>query len=224
MGAVSVMRDRGFYDEMYFDGEGRSNYRKYTINSSPFGQHAAAIAEYMSRHNLTGAVLDVGCAKGYLVSMLRLRGIDAFGVDWSDYALANASPDVRKYLLPASAMQLPFQDDAFSLAVTHDVLEHMDKPNARRALRECARVSLRQLHQVNTDRVPCWRFEQDDSHELQLKLSEWERMARELGLDRTTTLREPQDCQSSAPCSAHCNSARTAAGAGSTSGTACATR
>lgn len=217
------MRDRRFYDEIYFDGGGKSNYARYTINSSPFGQHADAIAEYMSKHNLTGAVLDVGCAKGYLVSMLRLRGIDAFGVDWSAYALANASPDVRRYLLPASAVQLPFIDDAFSLTVTHDVLEHLDEPNARRSLRECARVSLRQLHQVNTDRLPCWHFEQDDSHELQLKLSEWEGMARELGLDRTTTLREPQDCQPSAPCSVDCKSATIAAGAGSASEAACAT-
>jgi SAM-dependent methyltransferase len=208
------MRDRSFYDEAYFDGEGKSNYREYTFNSSPFEQHADAIAEHMSKNKLTGAVLDVGCAKGYLVSVLRSRGIRAFGVDWSAYALKKARPDVRRYLFFASAVQLPFIDDAFALTVTHDVLEHMDEPNARRALRECARVSLRQLHQVNTDRLPCWHFDEDDSHELVLELPEWKAVARELGLSDTTTLREPQGCRPSVPCSADCKSRTIATGTG----------
>jgi SAM-dependent methyltransferase len=218
------MRGRDFYDKTYFDGEGKSNYTRYTIDSSPFGEHAAAIDEYMGKCHLTGAVLDVGCAKGYLVTMLRLRGIDAFGVDWSTYALANASPDGRQYLLTASALQLPFADNAFSLVVTHDVLEHLDEPAARQALRECARVSLRQLHQVNTDRLPCWHFQEDYSHQLQLPLSEWKRIARELGLGETTTLREPQDCQPSAPCSVHCKTPRGGPRAANVAKAACATR
>ena len=180
------MRDSSFYDEIYFDGQGKSNYGGYTLQSSPFARHAESVAGHMRAFGLVGPVLDVGCAKGYLVCVLRKRGIDAFGVDWSKYALATASPDVRRYLWLASAVQLPFASQAFSLTVTYDVLEHMDKPNARSALQECARVSQRQLHQVNTGRLPEWGYEHDDSHALQLSLSQWRVMVAELGLAGTT--------------------------------------
>lgn len=216
------MRGKDFYDETYFDGKGKSNYIEYTASSSPFDEHADAIAEYIDEHHLAGAVLDVGCAKGYLVAMLRSRGINAFGVDWSTYAIAKASSDVRQYLLAASAVRLPFADRAFSLTVTHDVLEHMDEANAGQALRECARVSQRQLHQVNTNRLPCWYFEEDDSHELQLTLPEWIRMSGELGLGSTTTLREPQECEPSAPCSVDCRTVRSPVGTANISEAACA--
>ncbi len=179
------MRDSSFYDEIYFDGQGKSNYSGYTFESSPFARHAECIARVMQAFDLSGPVLDVGCAKGYLVYVLRQRGIEAFGVDCSKYALASASPDVQRYLWPASAVQLPFARQTFSLAVTYDVLEHLDEPNAKSALRECARVSQRQLHQVNTGRLPEWGYEHDDSHALKLSLRQWRKMVADLGLDRT---------------------------------------
>ena len=179
-----------FYDENYYDGSGKSNYLTYTFESSPFAQHVAAISRYMRTFGLTGPVLDVGCAKGYLVYVLRQRGIEAFGVDWSEYALSCANADIQPYLVLASAMQLPFRGQTFSLAVTHDVLEHLDEPAAEAALCECARVSRRQLHQVNTGRLPEWLYEQDESHVLKLTLPQWRIMAGNLGLHRTT-IREP---------------------------------
>jgi SAM-dependent methyltransferase len=187
---MEIMRDSSFYDGVYYDGHGKSNYFGYTFESSPFAQHADAIARFMRTFDLTGPVLDVGCAKGYLVYILRQRGIEAFGIDWSAYAISNASPDVKRYLLTASAMQLPFASQPFSLTVTHDVLEHLDIPSAQSALQECARVSRRQLHQVNTGRLPEWRYEHDESHVLKLSLHEWRTMAADLHLYRTT-IREP---------------------------------
>lgn len=190
MGAMDTVHDASFYDKVYFDGSGKSNYIQYTINSSPFARHAGAIARFMKTFDLAGPVLDVGCAKGFLVYVLRQQGIEAFGVDWSAYAIASASPDVKRYLFPASAMQLPFANQEFSLAVTHDVLEHLDLPSAQSALRECARVSRRQLHQVNTARLPEWGYEGDESHVLKLSLRQWRTMAIDLHLYRTT-IREP---------------------------------
>jgi SAM-dependent methyltransferase len=179
------MRTAEFYDRDYFDGPGKSNYDHYSIDSSPFASQADAIVDLMAYHELAGPVLDIGCAKGYLVYVLRQRGIEAYGVDWSQYALDNAYPDARPYLEHASAIELPFPDRHFAVATTFDVLEHLNDDHARLALRESARVSDRQLHQVNTGRLSEWCFEGDDSHCLRYSLRRWRTLARTLGLDRT---------------------------------------
>jgi SAM-dependent methyltransferase len=174
-----------FYDHAYFDGTGKSNYCSYNGDSSPFAEHADAIAAMLREYPLDGAVLDIGCAKGYLVQELRRRGIDAYGVDWSPYAVAEADPGVRPFLRRAGAHDLPFADGHFALAVSFDVLEHMDLGYARRALREIGRISDRQLHQVNTGRLDAWRYDGDASHCTRLPLDQWQALATGLGLDRT---------------------------------------
>ncbi|MBO0869785.1 MAG: class I SAM-dependent methyltransferase [Micromonosporaceae bacterium] len=185
MGAIQLM-DADFYDRDYYDGDGKSNYDEYTFESSPFANHADAIARMIEHYRLSGPVLDIGCAKGYLVYMLRQRGIEAYGVDWSEYATASASADVRPFLRCASALDLPYPDGYFGLAVSFDVLEHLDDCAARRALAEAARVSRSQLHQVNTGRLAEWLYETDSSHCLKYSLQEWTGMAAELELPNTT--------------------------------------
>jgi len=178
------VKHANFYDRAYFDGTGKSNYCSYNGESSPFAQHADAIAATLREYLLDGPVLDIGCAKGYLVAELRRRGIDAHGVDWSPYAVAEADPDVRPFLNRAGAHDLPFADGHFALAVSFDVLEHMDLGYARRALKEIGRISDRQLHQVNTGRLDVWRYDGDASHCTRLPLGQWQALASGLGLDR----------------------------------------
>jgi SAM-dependent methyltransferase len=135
---------------------------------------------------LAGPVLDIGCAKGYLVYLLRQRGVEAFGVDWSQYAIGTASPDVVPFLREASAYDLPYPDRHFALAVSFDVLEHLDGSHARRALVESARVSHRQLHQINTGRLDEWAFDGDPSHCTKLTLAQWQAMAANANLTGAT--------------------------------------
>jgi SAM-dependent methyltransferase len=174
-----------FYDHAYFDGPGKSNYCGYAIDTSPFAAHADAIVAMLRERRLDGPVLDVGCAKGFLVYVLRQRGIEAYGVDWSPYAIAAADPDVRPFLSRAAADALPFPTGRFALTVSFDLLEHMDLGYARRALPELARVSTWQLHQANTGRLPEWRYDSDDSHCTRLPLTDWHRLAADVDLPRT---------------------------------------
>jgi SAM-dependent methyltransferase len=173
-----------FYDHDYYDGTGKSNYDTYTRDSSPFAVHADLIERVMAYFGLAGPVLDVGCAKGFLVEELRSRGVEAYGVDWSQYAVDAANPSVSPYLRQASALDLPFADQSFDMVVSFDVFEHLDLPSARKAMVECARVSRRQLHQINTGRLEEWRYDGDTSHCTQLPLEEWSAVAANEGLTR----------------------------------------
>jgi O-antigen biosynthesis protein len=77
-------------------------------------------------------VLDVGCAKGFLVEALRDRGIDAFGFDASEYAIGQVRDDIRPYCWVASATE-PF-GEKYDLVVCIEVLEHLPEDEACRAI------------------------------------------------------------------------------------------
>jgi SAM-dependent methyltransferase len=180
-----MQKPAAFYDQTYFDGHGKSNYDQYDIGSSPFSAMADVVQALMTFFRLRGPVLDVGCAKGYLVYVLRLRGIEAYGVDWSEYALDRAYPDARPFLLRASATGLPFADKRFALVTSFDLLEHQDLDNARLALKEGARIAERQLHQINTGRLPEWVYEGDESHCVKYSIEHWRAIVKRLRLNRT---------------------------------------
>ena len=77
-------------------------------------------------------VLDAGCALGLLVEALVGRGIDAHGIDISEYAIAQADVTVRDRLRVGS-LTSPL-DGRYDLIVCIEVLEHMPPADARVAL------------------------------------------------------------------------------------------
>ena len=82
-------------------------------------------------------VLDAGCAMGLLVEALVARGVDAFGVDVSAYAISQAAPEVRNRCQVGS-LTAPL-DGRFDLIVCIEVLEHMPAADAAAALKNiCA--------------------------------------------------------------------------------------
>lgn len=77
-------------------------------------------------------VLDAGCAMGLLVEALRARGVDAEGLDISEYAIAKVEGPARGHCRVASLTDpLPGRYD---LIVCIEVLEHMPAADAQAAL------------------------------------------------------------------------------------------
>ncbi len=77
-------------------------------------------------------VLDAGCAMGFLVEALRHRGVQAFGVDISEYAIANVHPSIRPFCWVGSLLEpLPQQYD---LIITIEVFEHIPKTEVELAI------------------------------------------------------------------------------------------
>ena len=72
-------------------------------------------------------VLDAGCATGHLVAALRDRGVEAYGIDISEYAISVVREDVRPFCAVGSLTQpLPANfPSKYDLVVTIEVLEHL---------------------------------------------------------------------------------------------------
>jgi SAM-dependent methyltransferase len=78
------------------------------------------------------SVLDAGCALGLLVEALRKRGVDAFGVDISEYAISHADASIREYVWQASLTE-PLAR-RYDLVTCVEVLEHLPSADSLTAL------------------------------------------------------------------------------------------
>lgn len=88
-------------------------------------------------------VLDAGCGTGGFLRWLLDRGSFGYaaGADLAASALALARERVPEAdLRPAPLSALPFDDRAFDLVVSNDVLQHVHEDDVRRSLEELYRV------------------------------------------------------------------------------------
>lgn len=121
-----------FPAEYYLRGRslGLSCYENYSWHPEMTVPAAIAVLAHL-RPSSEDTVLDFGCARGYLVRVLRSWGYDAWGVDVSSWAVGEgADPDAKPYL------STEFQLDCYDWLVAKDVLEHVpDLPALRFMLR-----------------------------------------------------------------------------------------
>jgi len=135
---VRVSRE---YGEMYFDGPREYGYGGYRYD----GRWIPVARDMVAHFGLKPGdrVLDVGCAKGFLVKdlMAVCPGLEAFGVDISRYALMHCAPDVVGRLHLGSADNLPFPDKSFQAVVALNTLHNLERRDCVRALAEIERLA-----------------------------------------------------------------------------------
>jgi SAM-dependent methyltransferase len=77
-------------------------------------------------------VMDAGCAMGLLVEALRARGVEAWGIDISQYAIERVHESVREFCRQGSIGESFTR--RFDLVVCIEVLEHMPRDEADQAV------------------------------------------------------------------------------------------
>ena len=92
-----------------------------------------SIADQIVRALRPRRVLDAGCAKGFLVEALWERGVQAYGIDVSEYAIGEVRKDIRAYCRQASLTD-PIEG-RFDVITCFEVLEHMPEEEALAAIR-----------------------------------------------------------------------------------------
>ncbi len=101
------------------------------------------IAERIVKELEPKSVLDAGCAWGFLVEALRSRGVEAWGVDVSKYAISNVHESIKDYCKVGSIVD-PFECK-YDLIVNIEVLEHMQTADAVKAIGNFCNASDRVL-------------------------------------------------------------------------------
>ena len=148
-----VVRISKQYGEIYFDGPREYGYGGYRYD----GRWVPVARDIIEHFGLKrgGKVLDVGCAKGFLVKDLLAEGMDAHGIDISEYALANCEPEVVGRLQLGSAERLPFSDGSFAAVLALNVIHDLPRDGCVRALAEIERLAPgKGFVQVDSYRTP----------------------------------------------------------------------
>jgi len=118
--------DPSYYDRDYFE----SKERKSPLHSEAPFWNSVLIAKLVERalqfEKLDRSVVDVGCAKGEVVRELRNLGIDALGVEVSEYAIRNS---VTAHILMSDlSSRLPFlPSKRVNCVCSWEVFEHIEE-------------------------------------------------------------------------------------------------
>src|SRR6516164_3466106 len=129
------------YGEKYFDGPREYGYGGYRYD----GRWIPVARDIVAHFNLKPGmrVLDVGCAKGFLVKDLMkvCPGLEVFGLDISLYALMRCEPEVVGRLHLGTAEKLPFPDHSFDCVISLNTVHNFPRPRALKVMQEIERVS-----------------------------------------------------------------------------------
>jgi SAM-dependent methyltransferase len=128
---------------------GASYYRNYWGGGGPYERNErwlaffGDVAEAIVRDLHPSSTLDAGCAMGFLVEALHKRGVDAWGIDISDYAISQADDSVRERCSVATLTDaLPRRYD---LITCIEVVEHLPQAEAEQAIANLCSASDRIL-------------------------------------------------------------------------------
>jgi cyclopropane fatty-acyl-phospholipid synthase-like methyltransferase len=129
------------YGQMYFDGPREYGYGGYRYD----GRWIPVARDIVAHFGLKPGdrVLDIGCAKGFLVKDLMqvCPGLEAFGLDVSHYALMNCEPEVVGRLHLGTATALPFPDRSFQAVIALNTIHNFKRPDCIRVLGEIERLA-----------------------------------------------------------------------------------
>ena len=133
-------------DKYYFDGSRKQGYGGYHYDG-----RWKKVAQSMTKHyslNQNSKILDIGCAKGYLLKEFRdiLKKSTNIGIDISEYAVDNSHKKVRNNIAVANSVELPFENNYFDLTISINTLHNiLDLKSLEKSFREIKRVSKKNM-------------------------------------------------------------------------------
>lgn len=123
------------FDAYYFAHGCGEPYERSEVWLSLFN----GFADQIVRQIQPATVLDAGCAIGLLVETLRQRGIEAWGVDVSEYAIENVPSELQSYCHLGSVTEA-FERE-YDLIVCLEVLEHLPQGESEKAVTNICRYT-----------------------------------------------------------------------------------
>ncbi|HEC66234.1 MAG TPA: class I SAM-dependent methyltransferase [bacterium] len=170
------------YGKLYFEEgiqTGKSLYENYRWLPHLTIPMVKSIVKH-TKMSPKSSILDVGCAKGYMVRAFRELGFNAWGIDASLYAINHLDETVQKgytRIFLVYRMQIwPFRDNEFDWVITKDTLEHLTERELDFVLHESSRVAPKAFHIIpmgDGESYFCKDYEKDITHKLRRPMGWW---------------------------------------------------
>ncbi len=130
------------FGKEFFDGDRKYGYGGFNYDPR-FWQPVISTFQTYWRLTSENSVLDVGCAKGFMMHDLVecIPGVTVRGIDISEYAISHAIEDMKPNVQVGDALHLPFEDHSFDVVISITTLHNLEKEECGKALQEIERVS-----------------------------------------------------------------------------------
>lgn len=127
----------------YFDGDRMYGYGGYYYKKKYWQKTAQHLIDYYKIKDGM-KILDIGCAKGFLLYEIKKINpeIKIYGLDISEYAIENAKPEIKEFLVQGNAKSLPFKDSFFDLVISINTIDHLEEEDCKKAINEIERVKI----------------------------------------------------------------------------------
>ncbi|MGB8991908.1 MAG: class I SAM-dependent methyltransferase [Desulfobaccales bacterium] len=180
-----IIRIAKEFGKEFFDGDRKCGYGGYKYD----GRWQAVAKTMKDYYKLAedAAILDIGCAKGFLLHDFKelMPQCTVAGIDVSAYAIENAMESVKPFLRVASAERLPYPDQSFDLVISINSIHNLPLERLKTALQEITRVS--RGHSYIT--LDAWRNEAERENlfkwvltaETMMHVDDWQRLFAEVG-------------------------------------------
>lgn len=123
------------YDKDYYYGDGKKG--QYRTLAEPGGYNADMVQKAMGIKNIIKprSYLELGCGTGQIIDMLRIAGIDARGIDLSEFAAGQS-----EYITQGDVTKVDFPDA--DMVASFDMLEHLTEKDIDKVLHKCEKFPI----------------------------------------------------------------------------------
>ena len=179
----AIAREFGFE---YYDGDRLTGYGGYNYHPRFWKD---TVKHFRDHYNLApnASVLDVGCAKGFMMYDFKalMPDITICGLEISAYAKEHALNEMRSIIDLGNAKELPYDDNSFDLVISINTIHNLPLEDCKQALREIQRVTRKDAF-VTMD---AWRNDKEREKLLKWNLTaltymhvkDWKRLFSEVG-------------------------------------------
>ena len=170
----------------YFDGNRSQGYGGYYYDGRWIKIAKKLIKKFRLKKG--SKILDIGCAKGFLMHDLKKQSknkIKVCGIDVSKYAKSKAMNSVKSKIKIMNCKKLDFKDNSFDLVIGINVVHNLNYSLCKKSIKEIQRVSGGKAF----IQVDAYRNENElkilkkwiVTAKTYLKPAEWRKMFREVG-------------------------------------------
>lgn len=129
------------FEQEYFDGPRSQGYGGYYYD----GRWQTIAKRIVKKWSLTdnSNLLDIGCAKGFLLQdLFNLNNkINLYGIEISQYAIDNSDECIRKKIIKANCVSLPFENNFFDAVFAINTLHNLPVEDCKMAIKEIERIA-----------------------------------------------------------------------------------